>query len=103
MYCPHCKEEITELNYTSNYSETVYGRCNGTYDIENESHDINESESRDSDNWEEDDYEYECPECSHSVDIDELLESIDEDEQEEIDKQKEIDKQMRLLKFFKRS
>ncbi len=118
MYCPYCKEEIKTLDYTARYSETVYGKSNGTYDIETENWDLGDRESRDSDDWEEDDYEYTCPECTDLVDIDELLECLDEEEQEEIDKQKEIenkrietykanqieiDKSIRLLKFFKRS
>lgn len=117
MYCPHCKEEITSLNYTASYSERCYGHCNGTYDLNDEDHCIDDSDQTDSDSWEEDEYEYECPECDHSVDIDELLETIDEKELKKIEKQKkiddkkrreylenkkEIDKSLRLLQFFKR-
>ena len=100
MFCPHCKEEITSLNYTASYSERCYGNCNGSYDIDNEDHNQDDSEQTNSDDWEEDDYEYECPECDHSVDIDELLEDL-EDNEEQLKKDTEAIRLRKLSKFFK--
>ena len=72
-YCPLCNAEITTLNYTANYSETSYGTSNGTYDIENEDYTTDDQECNENDNYEENEYEYTCPECSGYVNPEELL------------------------------
>ena len=75
--CPHCQHLIDELDYRANFSESTYGRSYGTYsftgneDIDEYAdgdHECTDQESQDSDNWEEEDYTYFCPECEHEVD-----------------------------------
>lgn len=78
MKCPECGEIIEYLNYGANYSERVYGSSNGSYIIDDEYHECNNQDSNDSEDFEEYDYEYECPECSASLDIEDLLDDDDE-------------------------
>lgn len=83
-FCPHCNEEIDHLKYTADYTE--YGSEWGTCDL-----DGNEwnSDDRDSSDSENDNTEYQCPECEHDIDIDELLDELndcdDDDENEDDD------------------
>ena len=87
-YCPHCHKEITELNYCAYFSETQYGKSNGIYSIEEEEHEMEDTDYKGSDNWEEEDFEYYCPECEKKVELDDLLDIYDNEEE---NKKKKID------------
>jgi hypothetical protein len=78
-YCPHCSNEIDHLNYESNYSEygDEYGRCNC------DGSDW-ESEERNSNDGENSDTRYMCPECEHEVDPDEITDVREEDNDDDI-------------------
>ena len=65
--CPHCEEEI---NYYC-YRCTTYSKESGSYS--DQSHDSDECEQYDSDN-----YEYFCPECDHEVDDPDFTEITEE-------------------------
>lgn len=82
MKCPECGEIIEYLNYSARYSERVYGSSNGSYIIDDEYHECDNQDSNDSEDFEEYDYEYECPECSAGVYIEDLLDDDEEMEEE---------------------
>ena len=85
--CPHCAEEIEYLNYTANYSETVYGNSSGNYDFEEEHYEVEDQYTDDSDNFEEDGYQTTCPECGEELNIDDVIENdVIENEKEEDEK-----------------
>lgn len=71
--CPHCGALIDRLSFDASYTETVFGRCWGSADLDGCDTEISDSEQRDSDNWETDDYEYKCPECDAGVSPEDLL------------------------------
>lgn len=72
--CPHCEALITHLNYQANYSETSYGTTSGTASLDMDDHEIQDQECDGSDNWEEYDRVYKCPECEEEIeDAEDLL------------------------------
>lgn len=75
--CPHCNEVIQELRYRANYSETVFGTSYGRVDFDLEDYNNSDCDQNDSQDWEESDYEYYCPNCDEELDPEELQ---DEDE-----------------------
>jgi len=79
--CPHCEAEIDSLDYNADYSETIYGRSWGTYDFSNGLCSMSDCESSDSDNFEEDNVEYVCPECGCFIDDPDDLEDFEEDDE----------------------
>lgn len=68
-YCPACHAEIDRLDYRCNYSE--YGTETGTCELDGSDCDNSDRDCND-DNTEE--YEYECPECSERINLDDILE-----------------------------
>lgn len=82
--CPECGERIQTLHYTANCSETQYGRSNGTYKIGDQDACVEDTDYNDSDNFEEDEFEYECPECEACIDDPDELEEWDEPIEEPI-------------------
>jgi hypothetical protein len=68
-YCPHFDHEIDRLNYNAHYTE--YGNEYGSCSL---SGDDCESDERNSDDGECNDYEYQCPECEHSLSPDDIIE-----------------------------
>lgn len=82
-YCPHCQEEITQLDYACDFHKTVYGRQYGTYDFDRGSHNATEDQDNDEDDYDTSDYQYYCPECEEEVDEDDLLDSLDDEDEDE--------------------
>lgn len=90
--CPHCNEEIDELKYSAEFSVSNYGKSYGTYSFSGEEdfqgcadrdHKCEEENNEDSDNWEEDNYTYRCPECDWIVSPMECIRRGTEEEQPE--------------------
>lgn len=80
-FCPYCTQEIGHLDYSAYFSETNYGKSNGVCGLDGEDSELQNQESRDSDNFEEYDFEYFCPECGHELTTNELLDELpDEDD-----------------------
>jgi hypothetical protein len=79
-YCPHCDHEIDRLNYNAHYSEygMEYGSCNLNGDD-------CESDERNGDDGDTQDYEYQCPECDHELSPDDIINSDDDDSDSESD------------------
>ena len=71
--CPHCEVMITHLEYKANYSETSYGTVRGSASLDMDHHDTNDQDCDGSDNYEEYDYEYFCPECEEEIESTEDL------------------------------
>jgi len=72
--CPHCEAAITRFDYRANYSETSYGTVTGSVDLDLDDHETNDQDCDGSDNYEEYDYVYTCPECHEEIgDPEELL------------------------------
>jgi hypothetical protein len=93
-YCPHCHKEITTLDYSANFSEICYGRCNGIYhidfdeEIDDDEYEFGDSSQDNTENYEETDYEYYCPECEKQLELEELLSEYNNEEE---NKKKKID------------
>ncbi len=77
-YCPHCNEEIDHLKYTADYTE--YGSEWGTCDLDGGDWDTSDRDPGDSEN---ENTEYQCPNCEHDIDIDELLDELGDDDEED--------------------
>jgi len=71
--CPHCEEEIDELDYNARFSETIKGSSWGKCDLEGGNVSNESQDTYSYDDWEEYDYDYECPKCNSSVGLDELI------------------------------
>ena len=65
--CPHCKNEILSLDYSARYSETVFGRSSGSCALDGSDTEVMDIESTDSDDFQEDDFEYFCPDCGEQI------------------------------------
>ena len=76
-YCPHCKEGVSKLDYKANFTEQNYGISWGYYDLEDEDTYNEGQDTNGSDMFEEDEFEYSCPECNGEVEADELLNEND--------------------------
>ena len=80
-YCPHCHAEIDYLSYSADYTEygTEYGTCSVTGDDwECDERNLNDTENNGNTN-------YECPECNETLDPDDVLDELpEEDEDEEV-------------------
>ncbi len=76
-YCPHCNEEIDHLKYTSDYTE--YGSEWGTCDLDGDDWNCDDRDFSDSEN---NNAEYQCPNCEHDIDIDELLDELSDCDEE---------------------
>lgn len=66
--CPYCKSKLDYLRYTAEFIESGY--VFGTYDIHGR---YNEVVNRDYTHEEENNTEYECPECEEVVTLDDLV------------------------------
>lgn len=77
QYCPHCEHEIDHLAYRASYSE--YGSEYGTCNTDGNDH---ECEDRSSDDGDTEEYEYSCPECEHALDPDEVVDTLEENDDE---------------------
>lgn len=86
--CPYCEVELEQLNYCASFSETSHGTSVGSYDFDNGAS-SNDTNITDSDNFEEYDYVYHCPECDEEIQSPEDCE-FNEDEKEEIKKKPNI-------------
>ena len=75
--CPECKKELEILDYVAYYSQSEYGKSSGTYDLETECSDYSDLDTSETNNFEEDDFTYMCPECNCEVDPDDC--EVDED------------------------
>ena len=66
-YCVHCGEELGQLYYTCSYSESTYGTESGTCDVDGEDCESDDRNTEGGDDYETDDYNYECPHCNHTL------------------------------------
>ena len=71
--CPHCEEEIDELNYRAAYTE--WGTETGTSNLNGENTEYDERESYDSETIE---YEYMCPLCDAEIDPEDIESDTDD-------------------------
>ena len=91
--CRHCENIIDHLCYSARYSETTYGNSSGTCDLDFCNIECDSSEADGSDDFEEDDFTYTCPECG---------EEIYDEEDDLIDVDKKIIKETKSASFMKK-
>ena len=87
-YCPHCREEISHLNYEADTEGYESGICNtdgGDWDCDdsgtNDHHNIT----------------YTCPECENECSPSDVLDDLDDDEDDEDEDNEEDDSPMARL------
>jgi hypothetical protein len=78
--CPHCGAFIEEVDYFCYTSGKEWGKA----DINIEDGYFETTECNDSEITDSSDYEYTCPECKHSVDIDDFDNEEEEEEDPEL-------------------
>lgn len=83
-FCAHCDVEIDHLQYSSNVIEW------GSSDLDGASMDCNDSDIQETN--------YECPECSESINPEEDVIQIDEEEEEENAPPKDTTKVVKVWK-----
>ena len=74
--CPHCNAEIDHVNYSASYTE--WGDENGTCDTNGDDWQQDERDSNDAENG---DATYTCPQCNAEIeDLDEIINDDDEED-----------------------
>jgi ssDNA-binding Zn-finger/Zn-ribbon topoisomerase 1 len=84
-YCPECGDEIDHLNYAAEYSE--YGN---EYGICDPNGDNNESDERNSNDGETNNYEYACPNCEAGVSLDDILDHRPDEDSEDDESDEDV-------------
>lgn len=86
LKCPHCENLVEYLEYSQPVTE--YGRAY-IEEVNNIDDDLSISENDINDTQSNDDCDYSCPECSHGLDLEDLIRVKEEEENKECENEEE--------------
>lgn len=102
-YCPYCEAELERLDYSAEFNERNYGRSNGSCGLDGEDCELFDSHVSDTEDFEEYDFEYFCPECDHGLELEELLDELKTELTEELKKESNYKKSLFVFKGIEKN